>query len=85
MAAADGAGEAAAGSGIANGPGSAARVGEPRTPMNTAEATIVRRLAALDSGLPDCAGVALGVDRLVMAALELGEIDEAMAFPLDRA
>ena len=44
-----------------------------------------RFLAALAAGLPDCAGVALGFDRLVMAALDLPSISEAMAFPADRA
>jgi lysyl-tRNA synthetase class 2 len=44
-----------------------------------------RFLAALSQGLPDCAGVALGFDRLVMAALGLSSIDEAMAFPVARA
>ncbi len=42
-------------------------------------------LAALDAGLPDCAGVALGFDRLVMAALGLPSISGAMAFPVDQA
>lgn len=37
-------------------------------------------LAALASGLPDCAGVALGIDRLVMLALGLADIGGAMAF-----
>ncbi len=44
-----------------------------------------RFLLALEAGLPDCAGVALGFDRLVMAALGLSSISEAMAFPVDRA
>ena len=44
-----------------------------------------RFLTALAHGLPDCAGVALGFDRLVMVALGLRSIDEAMAFPVDRA
>ena len=44
-----------------------------------------RFLASLDHGMPECAGVALGFDRLVMAALSLGSIDEAMAFPIERA
>ncbi len=42
-------------------------------------------LAALQQGLPDCAGVALGIDRLVMLAAGAGHIDEVIAFPLSRA
>ena len=38
-------------------------------------------LAALsDRGLPRCSGVALGVDRLVMAAVGAGALDEVVAF-----
>jgi lysyl-tRNA synthetase class 2 len=44
-----------------------------------------RLLAALAHGLPDCAGVALGVDRLVMLATDAETIDEVLAFPADRA
>jgi lysyl-tRNA synthetase class 2 len=44
-----------------------------------------RLLAALAAGLPDCCGVALGVDRLVMLATGATRIDEVIAFPLERA
>lgn len=44
-----------------------------------------RLLDALDSGLPDCAGVALGFDRLVAVALGATRLADAMAFSLDNA
>jgi len=40
---------------------------------------------ALRTGLPSCAGVALGVDRLVMLALDAKRIEEVIAFGFDRA
>ena len=42
-------------------------------------------LAALAHGLPDCAGVALGLDRLVMLAAGAPSLDGVLAFPLSRA
>jgi lysyl-tRNA synthetase class 2 len=45
----------------------------------------VRLLAALESGLPDCAGVALGVDRLLMLIVDTKKISEVLSFPFDRA
>ncbi|PIJ52085.1 elongation factor P lysine(34) lysyltransferase [Erwinia sp. OLTSP20] len=42
-------------------------------------------LAALEAGMPECSGVALGVDRLVMLALKAGQIADVMAFPIDRS
>jgi lysyl-tRNA synthetase class 2 len=42
-------------------------------------------LAALMSGLPDCAGVALGFDRLVAIALGADKLADAMAFSIENA
>jgi lysyl-tRNA synthetase class 2 len=53
--------------------------GQPLVPMDE------RLLAALAQGLPDCAGVALGFDRLVMLAAGLRTIEDVIAFPIDRA
>ena len=44
-----------------------------------------RFLAALESGLPPCAGVALGIDRLVMLAAEVKSISEVLTFDDARA
>ena len=41
-------------------------------------------LEAMRSGLPDCSGVALGFDRLVMLALDQTDIKDVIAFPIDR-
>lgn len=44
-----------------------------------------RLLAALNAGLPDCSGVALGFDRLVMLAAGATTLEGVIAFPIDRA
>jgi lysyl-tRNA synthetase class 2 len=42
-------------------------------------------LAALEHGMPDCAGVALGFDRLVALALGADSLAQSMAFAIDNA
>ncbi len=42
-------------------------------------------LGALAGGLPDCAGVALGLDRLAALAIGAASLQEIIAFPIDRA
>lgn len=44
-----------------------------------------RFIAAMQAGLPACAGIALGLDRLLMCLLGLASIDEVLAFPAARA
>jgi len=53
--------------------------GLPRYPFEE------RLVDALAVGMPDCAGVALGVDRLLMLAGGYRRIDEVIAFPIERA
>ena len=40
-------------------------------------------LAALEAGLPSCAGVALGLDRLLMIKAKTKQISDVIAFPTD--
>jgi lysyl-tRNA synthetase class 2 len=42
-------------------------------------------LAAMDAGLPDCSGCALGVDRFLCVLLATAEIDDVIAFPTELA
>jgi lysyl-tRNA synthetase class 2 len=42
-------------------------------------------LAAMHSGLPVCAGVAVGLDRLLMAKTGISNIDQLLSFPFGNA
>jgi elongation factor P--(R)-beta-lysine ligase len=53
--------------------------GNPENPLDE------RLLAALQAGIPDCAGVALGFDRLVAVACGAGRLSEVIAFTVDNA
>ena len=50
------------------------RAGKPDIPIDTA------LLAALEEGLPDCCGVAVGFDRLLMSLYDLSDITESISF-----
>jgi len=45
----------------------------------------MRLLAALQAGIPNCSGVALGVDRLLMIAMGTESIKEVISFAIDNA
>jgi lysyl-tRNA synthetase class 2 len=53
--------------------------GKPQLPEES------RLLAAMEAGLPDCAGVAMGFDRVVMLAAGAKDLSAVMPFPFDRA
>ncbi|MBU6420979.1 MAG: EF-P lysine aminoacylase GenX [Gammaproteobacteria bacterium] len=53
--------------------------GSPDVPLDE------RLLSALQHGLPDCSGVALGFDRVVMLAAGAKSIEEVIAFSMERA
>ena len=59
----------------------AARVADGRQALPLPESL----LAALDHGLPACAGAALGFDRLLMLAVNAASIDETVPFPSQQA
>jgi len=56
-----------------------AAAGKPPLPVES------RLLTAMRHGLPDCTGVALGFDRVVMLAAGATSLDQVLAFPIDRA
>jgi lysyl-tRNA synthetase class 2 len=41
-------------------------------------------LSAMASGMPECSGIALGLDRLLMVKLNASDISEVLGFPLAR-
>ncbi len=53
--------------------------GKPAVPIDE------QLLSALENGLPDCAGVAMGLDRLLMFASGVTTLGETLCFPIDRA
>ncbi len=64
-----------------NATNNAARVADGKQPLSEGS----RLLAAMDAGLPQAAGVALGFDRLVMLAAGAERLDQVIAFPFNRA
>ena len=50
-----------------------------------ARAIDTRLLSALQAGIPNCSGVALGVDRLLMIAMGAEHIKEVISFAIDNA
>ena len=55
------------------------QVGLPAMPLDE------RLLTALEQGLPDCAGVALGLDRLLMLIAGQPQIAAVLSFDSERA
>lgn len=45
----------------------------------------IELIAAMEAGLPDCAGVAVGLDRLIMLALYAMNLDDVISFTFERA
>jgi lysyl-tRNA synthetase class 2 len=42
-------------------------------------------LAALEQGLPECAGVALGIDRILMCRMQVDDLKQVISFPWEVA
>tara|TARA_R110002072_G_scaffold112331_2_gene241331 strand:+ start:46974 stop:48002 length:1029 start_codon:yes stop_codon:yes gene_type:complete len=55
------------------------RLGLPAIPVDE------NLLSALKEGMPECSGVALGLDRLLMIKLQAARIEEVISFPITRA
>jgi len=53
--------------------------GQPIVPMDE------NLLSAINRGLPNCAGVAMGIDRLLMQITDATHIDQVLPFPITRA
>lgn len=64
-----------------NAQNNAARIADGKQPLPEES----RLLAAMNAGLPQAAGVALGFDRLVMLAAGAQQLDQVIPFPFDRA
>ena len=56
-----------------------------RQQMGLPEMPIDHRFVACLDQLPDCAGVALGLDRLLMLASEQQHIDDVLSFTIEHA
>ncbi|WP_371196250.1 elongation factor P--(R)-beta-lysine ligase [Glaciecola sp. SC05] len=55
------------------------KLGKPAKPID------FRFMNALRAGLPNCSGVAMGIDRLIMLALDCESISEVISFDIQRA
>ena len=59
---------------------------DKRKKLNLAKKPIDDKfISALSYGLPQCSGVALGVDRLIMLALKVDHIKQVISFPIEYA
>ena len=54
-------------------------LGRPILPVSS------RLIYAMQSGIPACSGCALGLDRLIMVAINAQSIDQVLTFPIERA